>query len=219
MRHIVLTALIGTALLASAGGALGQRFERTAVSFTATDEDAAHRYRLRFSRYPDTAVYRGMQFDFRPLAYLGPSLELPRLADCVPVIGRLWDAAAESIAIDLRWADVGYPSQFADVLRKQAEVFASSPDWKRQLQRKQPSHDFRRLGPIMLEGRVYGCLDSLLAARGYAIVHIGTEKHGFLRPENLRRLYPKPALKGMKLRDIPLPFIVTIGVAPSGPLP
>ena len=197
---------------------MAQIHSSTDVSYAVCDSDMLYSYRLTFWKDKDSTVHRGLQFRVRPL---DPKQyhSKPRLADCVPVIGRLWDAAAESVAIDLRYVDVGYPVQFPDVLRRQIDVFAASSDWRKQLKQKKAGHDYRTLGSIMSAGKVYGALDVLLQVRGYAVTGIGTEKHGYLLRQDYERLDPRPDLRGRKLREIPLPFIVTIGVARSGQRP
>ncbi|MRR09473.1 hypothetical protein EG831_05245 [bacterium] len=208
MRYV----LIAACLAALVQVAPAQTHSSTNVSYAVCDSDLFYEYRLTFWKDKDSLVHRGMQFRVRPLDP-GQWKAKPRLADCVPAIGRLWDAAAESVAIDLRFVDVGYPAQFPDVLRRQIAAFAASPEWKQQLKRKKPSHDFRALAPIMAAGNVYGALDPLLQVRGYRAIGISTEKHGYLRKEDVAGLDPRPSLGGLRLRDVPLPFIVTIGVA------
>ncbi|GEM_PF-2629134 len=209
MRRLQLIVLCASLI---AGAAAAQAHSSTDVSYAVCDSDMFYEYRLTFWKDKDSLVHRGMQFRVRPLDPKRWQAK-PRLADCLPAIGRLWDAAAESVAIDLRSVDVGYPAQFPDLLRRQIEVFAASPEWRQQLQRKKPSHDFRTLAPIMAAGNVYGALDVLLQVRGYRITGISTEKHGYLRREDVAGMDPPPRLGGLRLRDIPLPFIVTIGVA------
>lgn len=209
MNRIILMCALA---LACAAAAPAQTHSSTNVSYAVCDSDMFYEYRLTFWKDKDSLVHRGMQFRARPLDPAQWRAK-PRLADCVPAIGRLWDAAAESVAIDLRSVDVGYPTQFPDVLRRQIEAFASSPEWRRQLKAKKPSHDFRALAPIMAAGNVYGALDPLLQVRGYRTTGISTEKHGYLMKSDVAGLDPQPSLGGLRLRDIPVPFVVTIGVA------
>ncbi len=147
----------------------------------------------------DTAIYLNY---FKNVA----GGKLPNLREEVGYIRLLWDSAVQIIPIRLTSANIGYPLQYEDVLNSQIKAFKESEAWQAHVSKNGKTLDYSLLRSVMLEAHVYGPFEDFLKARGYAVVGLPTEKHGFIPKEKLKTLGEK------ETEIIPIPYMVWLSL-------
>lgn len=151
--------------------------------------DLADRYYiLSFSRYDSAYSYQSIRYtaSFDSIRYLQEEIE---------TIDKLYNIARDSIIIDLKYAIVGHPLLYHDILKHHIEAVLSDST---------PSNtDLRQ---VMVNNDVYHPLNEWLKTKGFRITGISTEKHGRVPKEDLIRL----GYSGTE--NIPVPFMVWLEI-------
>ena len=205
MKRLILIVILFIVVV----GAYSQEFSRTSVDFSIQDPNNKS---LRFDKGPQSNIFT--EFHYQDLNY--GVKKVRELKDEIKIIEMLWNAAKDSITINLEYVHVGYPLQYKDILEKQIEVFINSPEWKKHLvhreKNKTPSwsQDHDLIKKIMFEGKVYNALDDLLIKFGYKINGISVEKIGYASQKDMDKYGLKYDKKVYK--DVPIPFMVWITV-------
>ncbi|WOK08428.1 hypothetical protein RT717_07230 [Imperialibacter roseus] len=129
------------------------------------------------------------------------------LSDEIPNIRILWDSATQLIPIRLTSANIGYPLEYDDVLQNQIAAFNASGEWKAHVNKNGKKLDYKLIRQVMIDHHVYGPFEDLLAAYGYALTDLSTEKHGFVTNEKLKELVRNPD------EVIPVPYMVWLTIS------
>lgn len=200
MKNYIIIIIITSVLILNA-----QEFSRENGDFSIQSSDNKL---LRFDQGSQSNIFT--EFNYQDLNYGIKNVR--ELKDEIKVIEMLWNAAKDSITIDLEYIHVGYPLLYKDILEKQIEVFNLSPEWQKHLvyreKNKIPSwtQDHDLIARIMLEGKVYSILDDLLIKFGYKIKNFSLEKIGYVTQRDIDKYDLKYDKKIYK--DIPIPFMV-----------
>ena len=205
MKKLILITILFTVIIC----VHTQEFSRTKVGFSIQDSNSKL---LRFSKELNAQMYKNMSY--RDINY--STEKVRKLSHEIIIIENLWNAAKDSVFLDLNSISVGYPLQFKDVLQKQIEVFSSSPKWQKYtFYRKNndiPSWkiDHELIEGIMFENRIYGELDEVLNKFGYEIKGFSVEKIGYVTQKDIDKYDLN--IDKEKYKDVPIPFMVWIMV-------
>ena len=172
--------------------------------------DTSYRsYSIKLTSGDDYRVLTFSQDDssgYVHMNYFANTSHAQPLSSEIPYLCTLWDSARQAIDIRLTSVNVGYPLQYADVLKNHVTAFKRSPEWQAHVKNKGKTLDYPLIKSTMLAGHVYCPLEDLLKEFCYEITGFSTEKHGFLTKEELIEL-------GEAADEvIPVPFMVWIKV-------
>ena len=201
MKKLILIVIVFIIAMSS----YSQEFSRANGDFSIQDSDNKL---LRFDKGSQSNIFT--EFNYQDLNYGIKNVR--ELKDEIKIIEMLWNAAKDSITIDLEYIHVGYPLLYKDILEKQIEVFNLSPEWQKHLvyrkKNKIPSwtQDHDLIARIMLEGKVYNVLDDLLIKFDYKIKKFSLEKIGYITQRDIDKYDLKYDKKVYK--NVPIPFMV-----------
>jgi hypothetical protein len=196
MRYLIILILTANTLAAQVS------FKRSLDWFTVSYLDSATKiqHSLSFNKASDSDFYKSLRYS--SYNYISKVKTDEFLCEHISTILMLWEKAADSIKIDLTNVIFDYPLKYADIAKKQVEVFLKSAKWQAHIKTNGKKIDTKLMREIMITEKVYGCIYDMLAKKGYMLVKMETEKHGFITKQDLIKL----GYKGNEI--IPMPFMV-----------
>lgn len=142
--------------------------------------------------YEKDGVYRMLTFykedsekNFSKLRYRISKMKVVDMyfEEEIKVIEKLWNEAMPNIKIELKGMSVGYPEQYDDVLTVYIDSFLQSKEWKKSMDKK----DKVLMREIIVKEKIYRNLEKFLMVKGYKIKSCTSEKHGFIKKEELSK--------------------------------
>lgn len=96
-----------------------------------------------------------------------------------------WIDIIRDSKINLQTVQVGYPSEYRDVLMRHINGFKNSSKWNEYVNRNGKKPNYELTTQIMLELDVYKPLNDFLKTKGFEIIDMSLEKIGLVLPELL----------------------------------
>jgi len=171
------------------------KVKRSEVDFSLLLRDSLDYRVLIFSKQSDSVQFVHMKYS----SVVSDSL---LLENEINTIKRLWNIASDSIDISLSSVNIGYPMEYKDVLKRQIEAFLSDKEWREFVNENGKKVNYELTRKIMLDHGVYDQISPLLQEKGYKVIGLSTEKHGFVSADQLKAL----GYEGNEV--VPVPFIV-----------
>lgn len=156
---------------------------------------------LTFYKSADSTVYHAVHYSISDFSHASKEFILKNE---IEFIQQLWKIAEDSISLELRSANIGYPLEYSDVLYNHIQAFLNSEQWQKHIKQNGKKLDYEIIKTVMLKQDVYKTFHDFLKTKGYQISGFSTEKHGFVTKENLQ----KAGFAGNEI--IPIPFMVWI---------
>ncbi|MCB2195600.1 MAG: hypothetical protein KQH79_07055 [Bacteroidetes bacterium] len=156
---------------------------------------------LTFYKVADSSFYHAIHYAISDFSHTGTEFILKNE---IEFIQQLWNMAEDSISLELRSANIGYPLEYSDVLANHIQAFLDSEQWQKHITQNGKKLDYEIIKTVMLKQDVYKPFHDFLKSKGYHISGFSTEKHGFVTKENLQ----KAGFAGNEI--IPMPFMVWI---------
>lgn len=156
---------------------------------------------LTFWKNKDSLVYHSVKYS---ISNFNPDESKYYLKNEIEFVEYLWNIADDSIPLNLKSANIGYPLIYSDVLSNHIQAFLHSEQWQNHLKQNGKKLNYEIIKKVMLKQDVYKPFNDFLKLKGYHISGFSTEKHGFVTKENLQ----KAGFAGNEI--IPMPFMVWV---------
>ena len=117
-----------------------------------------------------------------------------------------WNVAKKDSKIKLSSANIGYPLEYEDVLKRHIEGFLNSAEWIDYVKHNGKKPNYELTKSIMLNCDVYKPLNDFIKSKGFEIVDLSLEKLGYIDLESLKKLGFDDNVV------IPMPYMVWIKI-------